>query len=80
MEMVFRHNGNILRDPYFTINSSIAYEIFAPVSEGVYDCVFKLDRTYLSQASNAVFIYSKCLLVTWITHDIVTWRAKVILL
>ncbi|KAA0713030.1 hypothetical protein E1301_Tti016437 [Triplophysa tibetana] len=57
MEMVFRRNGSILRDPYITINSSIDFEIFAPVPEGVYDCVFRLDRTSLSHASNGVVIY-----------------------
>ncbi|XP_057193424.1 uncharacterized protein si:dkey-195m11.11 isoform X1 [Triplophysa rosa] len=57
MEMVFRLNGSILRDPYITINSSIDFEIFAPVPEGVYDCVFRLDRTSLSHASNSVVIY-----------------------
>lgn len=66
MEMVFRRNGSILRDPFITVNSSIEFEIFAPVPEGVYDCVFRLDRTSLSHASNGVVIYSECLLVTCI--------------
>ncbi|XP_055070057.2 uncharacterized protein [Misgurnus anguillicaudatus] len=56
-DMVFRHNGVVLRDPYTRPNSSSLLTIYATVAEGEYDCVFKLDRTFLSQPSNPVFIY-----------------------
>ncbi|XP_065128805.1 uncharacterized protein [Paramisgurnus dabryanus] len=56
-DMVFRHNGVVLRDPYTRPNSSSVLTIYYPVPEGEYDCLFKLDRTFLSQPSNPVFIY-----------------------
>nr|XP_055070209.1 uncharacterized protein LOC129451157 [Misgurnus anguillicaudatus] len=57
VQMVFRHNGVALRDVYTRPNSNSQWTIDAPVPEGEYDCVFEIDRTFLSQPSNPVSIY-----------------------